>query len=65
MNSYMNNGTMMTSGPVARWLDTFVCRQYADIFKKFGFDTLNDVRTIYSNLCNLLLVYYIKYIHDC
>ncbi len=48
MNSYMNNGTMMTSGPVARWLDTFVCRQYADIFKKFGFDTLNDVRKIFQ-----------------
>ncbi len=43
----MNNGGLIgTSGPVARWLDTFVCRQYADIFKKFGYDTLNDVRII-------------------
>lgn len=37
----------MSSGPVARWLDTFVLnsnsKQYAEIFKKFGFDTLNEV----------------------
>ncbi|CAF1018849.1 unnamed protein product [Brachionus calyciflorus] len=35
----------MSTGPVARWLDTFVfnSKQYAEIFKKFGFDTLNEV----------------------
>lgn len=38
MSTFFQNGS-----PVARWLDTFVCKQYADIFKKFGYDTLNDV----------------------
>ena len=37
----------MSSGPVARWLDTFVCnnrsKQYVEIFKRYGYDTLNDI----------------------
>ncbi|RNA04862.1 transcription factor 20-like [Brachionus plicatilis] len=35
----------MSTGPVARWLDTFVynSKQYAEIFKKFGVDNLNEV----------------------
>lgn len=35
----------MSTGPVARWLDTFVynSKQYAEIFKKFGIDNLNEV----------------------
>ena len=35
----------MSTGPVARWLDTFVfnSKQYAEIFKKFGYETLNEV----------------------
>ncbi len=38
------------SGPVARWLETFVCtsmcKQYVDVFQEFGYKNLNDV-------CNL------------
>ena len=33
----------MSSDPVARWLGTFECRQYAERFHKYGFDTLNEV----------------------
>lgn len=33
----------MSSEPVARWLGTFECRQYADHFHKCGFDTLTEV----------------------
>jgi hypothetical protein len=37
-----------TGGPVARWLDTVVCntnrsKQYVDVFKRYGFDTLHDI----------------------
>ena len=36
-----------TSGPVARWLDTIVssnmCKQYVEVFKRYGYDTLSDV----------------------
>jgi hypothetical protein len=35
------------SGPVARWLETFVCnnmcKQYVEVFQKFGYNTLNQV----------------------
>ncbi|XP_066291798.1 transcription factor 20-like isoform X2 [Branchiostoma lanceolatum] len=30
-------------GPVERWLDTFMCGQYAEIFHRFGFETLQSV----------------------
>lgn len=38
------------SGPVARWLDTFVCKQYYEVFKMYGFDTLNQVSRLQSYL---------------
>lgn len=30
-------------GPVARWLETFMCKQYADTFEAYGFKTLQSV----------------------
>ena len=40
----------MSSGPVARWLETFVCtsmcRQYVEVFQEFGYNNLNEI-------CNL------------
>jgi LytS/YehU family sensor histidine kinase len=40
----------MSSGPIARWLETFVCtsmsKKYVEVFQEFGYNNLNDV-------CNL------------
>lgn len=30
-------------GPVERWLETFMCKQYADTFEAYGFQTLQSV----------------------
>ncbi|XP_060071741.1 uncharacterized protein LOC132551599 [Ylistrum balloti] len=30
-------------GPVERWLETFMCKQYADTFEAYGFKTLQSV----------------------
>ncbi|KAJ8318258.1 hypothetical protein KUTeg_003349 [Tegillarca granosa] len=30
-------------GPVERWLETFMCKQYADTFEVYGFKTLQSV----------------------
>jgi len=30
-------------GPVERWLETFMCQQYADTFEGYGFKTLQSV----------------------
>ncbi len=30
-------------GPVTRWLETFLCNQYAEVFEKFGYTTLQQV----------------------
>jgi hypothetical protein len=37
------NSSYIIADPVSRWLDTFVCKQYADTFRKFGYEKLNDV----------------------
>ena len=46
----------MSLGPVARWLDTFVCnnmsKRYVEVFKKHGYETLNEVTKKKAN-CNL------------
>lgn len=40
----------MGPGPIARWLDTFLSnRHYADLFKRNGFETLNDVCKLDTN----------------
>ena len=40
-------------GPVARWLETIVntniCKQYVEVFKRYGFETLNDVCKLESH----------------
>ena len=37
----------MSSGPVARWLETFVCnsscQQYVEVFQENGYNNLNEV----------------------
>lgn len=37
----------MSGGPIARWLETFVCnnmcKTYVETFKTYGYDTLNDI----------------------
>jgi hypothetical protein len=42
-----------SQGPVARWLETIVstniCKQYVEVFKRYGYDTLNDVCKLESN----------------
>ncbi len=40
--------------PVARWLNTFVnnsniSKEYVDIFKKFGYETLNEVEKSFKS----------------
>ena len=30
-------------GPVERWLETFMCKQYAETFEAYGFKTLQSV----------------------
>ena len=44
--------SLKMSGPVARWLDTFVCKQYYDVFTMYGFDTLNQVSRIHETKMN-------------
>ena len=54
-----NNNTGMNAvgvgpvGPVARWLDTIVssnmCKQYVEVFKRYGYDTLTDVCKLESH----------------
>ena len=49
-------------GPVERWLETFMCKQYADTFEAFGYQTLQSVSnritaffTLYEAYKNKLL----------
>ena len=43
-----------SQGPVARWLETIVstnmCKQYVEVFKRYGYDTLSDVCKLESNM---------------
>jgi hypothetical protein len=49
-NAKLSSTTTMSSGPVARWLETFVCtsmcKQYVEVFQEFGYNNLNEI-------CNL------------
>jgi len=36
-------------GPVERWLETFMCSHFAEIFEKFGYRTLESVATSILN----------------
>lgn len=55
----------MGPGPIARWLDTFLSnRQYAELFKRYGFETLNDVSIyIYRRIETFIGFYLLLYIN--
>uniref|UniRef100_T1J1V0 SAM domain-containing protein n=1 Tax=Strigamia maritima TaxID=126957 RepID=T1J1V0_STRMM len=36
-------------GPVERWLETFMCKQYAYVFEEYGFKTLQQVCQLQSS----------------
>lgn len=44
-------------GPVERWLETFMCKQYADTFEAYGFKTLQSVSTASLSLDRCVNVY--------
>ena len=34
------------ANPVERWLETFMCKQYADTFEAYGYKTLQSVGSL-------------------
>ena len=55
----------MSLGPVARWLETFVCssmcKQYVEVFQEFGYNNLNEVGSFIKKNFSLIDLKQLKF----